>query len=320
VISGDNPTTVAAVAQRAGLVDADNVIDARDLPDGDDVAALGRAVEATTVFGRVSPHQKRAMVGALQERGHVVAMTGDGVNDVLALKDADVGIAMASGSEATRAVAQLVLLDSNFSGLPQVVVEGRQVINNLQRVASLFLTKTTYALLVAVFCGITTIRYPFLPRHLTLIGTMVIGIPSFFLALAPTRDRVEGNFLRSVALVSIPSGLVAALATMVGYLIARSSEATSVSQERTTAVLVLAGVSLLVVIRTARPFVLWKALLVIAMGGGLMLAIVTPIGRRYFELHLPSAELMWISLGLVAASAWLLVAAAFATRWIPRGE
>ncbi len=314
VISGDNPTTVAAVAARAGLADADNALDARELPPIDDVAALGRSVDAATVFGRVNPHQKRAMVGALQERGHVVAMTGDGVNDVLALKDADVGIAMASGSEATRAVAQLVLLDSNFSGLPQVVLEGRQVINNLQRVASLFLTKTTYALLIAVFTGITAITYPFLPRHLTLVGTMVIGIPSFFLALAPNHERVQGNFLRSVALVSIPSGLIAATATMVAYLIARSLEGVSVTQERTTAVLVLAGVSLLVVIRTARPFVLWKGLLVAAMGAGLFLAIVTPLGRRYFELTLPHAELLWISLGLVAASAWLLVLAAFVTR------
>ena len=148
VISGDNPVTVGAVAERAGLPDADNVIDARSLPT-DDPERLANAVEATTVFGRVTPHQKREMVGALQSRGHVVAMTGDGVNDVLALKDADVGIAMASGSEATRAVAQVVLLDSNFSGLPHVVAEGRRVINNIERVAAVFLNKTTYAILLA---------------------------------------------------------------------------------------------------------------------------------------------------------------------------
>ena len=309
VISGDNPKTVAAVAKRAGLADAENQMDARDLPPVDDIDSLGRAVDATTVFGRVSPHQKRAMVRALQARHHVVAMTGDGVNDVLALKDADVGIAMASGSDATRAVAQLVLLDSNFSGLPHVVVEGRRVINNLQRVAGLFLTKTTYALLIALVTGVSTLAYPFLPRHLTLVGTVAIGIPSFFLALAPSTERIQGNFLRSVALVSIPSGIVAAAATMTGYVIAQNTDGVALPQQRTTAVLVLAGVSLLVVVRTARPFLPWKAAMVGVLGVTLLLSIVTPVGRRYFELELPPGGLIWIVVGLVAASAWLLVLA-----------
>jgi cation-transporting ATPase E len=318
VISGDNPTTVGAVARRAGLPDADNLVDARKLPPVDDLEALATAVEATTVFGRVSPHQKRAMVGALQSHEHVVAMTGDGVNDVLALKDADVGIAMASGSDATRSVAQLVLLDSNFSGLPDVLLEGRRVINNLQRVASLFLTKTAYALIIALVTGISGLRYPFLPRHLTLVGTMVIGVPSFFLALAPNTERVKGQFFREVGIVSIPSGVVAAAATLAGYVVARHEVGLSVRQERTTAVLVLAGVSLLVVIRTARPFVMWKAVLVGAMGAGLLAAIVTPFGRDYFELDLPTAPMMWLVAALVAVSAWLLVVAAVGLRrWAP---
>jgi cation-transporting ATPase E len=212
-----------------------------------------------------------------------------------------------------------VLLDSNFSGLPDVVLEGRRVINNLQRVASLFLTKTTYALVIALVTGATGIVYPFLPRHLTLVGTLVIGVPSFFLALAPNTERVRGQFFREVALVSIPSGVVAAAATLVAYLVARAEPGLSVAQERTTAVLVLAGVSLLVVIRTARPFVLWKAVLVGAMGALLVVAIVTPVGRDYFELHLPDAATVWIAAGLVATSAWLLVLAAVGLgRFAPR--
>ena len=321
VISGDNPVTVGAVARRAGLSGAEDLLDARSLPDPDDPAQVerfGEIVDSTTVFGRVNPHQKRAMVAALQRRGHTVAMTGDGVNDVLALKDADVGIAMASGSEATRAVAQLVLLDSNFSALPAVVDEGRRVINNLQRVASLFLTKTTYALLFALITGIAGLRYPFLPRHLTLVGTMSIGLPSFFLALAPNTDRVSGNFFTTVARVSIPAGVIAAATTLTGYVYARHVDGLSVAQERTTAALILTGVGLLVLIRTSRPFVLWKGVLVGAMGGIVLLAIVTPIGRRYFELELPPANVMWVVGGLVAIAAWLLVAAAYLVRRLDR--
>ena len=309
VISGDNPTTVGAVAARAGLADADNLMDARDLPT--EPEALANAVEATTVFGRVTPHQKREMVAALQSRGHIVAMTGDGVNDVLALKDSDVGIAMASGSEATRAVAQLVLMDSNFSGLPPVVDEGRRVINNLGRVASLFLNKTTYAIIFAVVVGLSGIDYPFLPRHLTLIGTLTIGVPSFFLALAPNTDRVTGNFFGKVARVAIPAGIICAAASLSGYVYARSLSDLSTAQEQTTATLVLTGVALLVLARTSRPFVMWKAVLVIAMGALVFAAIVTPWGRDYFELDLPPQWVMWVIAGLVAISAWLLVLADF---------
>ncbi len=305
VISGDNPITVGAVAARAGLHDADNVLDARTLPT--DPEPLANAVAATTVFGRVSPHQKRSMVHALQARDHVVAMTGDGVNDVLALKDADVGIAMASGSEATRAVAQLVLLDSNFSGLPQVVAEGRKVINNLQRVASLFLTKTTWAILIALVAGVSGIPYPFLPRHLTLVGTFTIGVPAFFLALAPNADRVRGNFFGRVARVAVPSGVVAATATLVAYVWARTRPELSEAQTQTTAALVLTGVGMLVLIRTSRPFVMWKGLLVGAMCAAVLAAIVTGPGRRYFELDLPPSLGIWVAVGLVSLAAWLLV-------------
>ncbi|HTO00426.1 MAG TPA: HAD-IC family P-type ATPase, partial [Microthrixaceae bacterium] len=305
VISGDNTTTVSAVAARAGLPDADNTVDASTLPT--DPEELADTVVAGTVFGRVTPRQKRAMVAGLQSRGHTVAMTGDGVNDVLALKDADIGIAMASGSEAARSVAQLVLLDSNFSGLPQVVHEGRRVINNLQLVASLFLTKTTYAILIALVVGVSGIPYPFLPRHLTLIGTLTIGVPAFFLAFAPNSERIRGNFFRSVALVALPSGIVASTVTLIGYVWARSQSSFSVEQQQTMAALVLTGVGMVVLIRTARPFVLWKGLLVGSMGALVLAAIVTPLGRSFFELHLPPSNGLLVALGLVGAAAVALV-------------
>ncbi|MDR3082470.1 MAG: HAD-IC family P-type ATPase, partial [Streptomyces sp.] len=173
VISGDNAVSVGAVAAGLSLPDADSPVDARFLPE--DPEALADAVEKHTIFGRVGPQQKRDMVGALQSRGHTVAMTGDGVNDVLALKDADIGVGMGSGSPATRAVAQIVLLDNNFASLPSVVAEGRRVIGNIERVANLFLTKTLYSVLMAVVVVLTQVPYPFLPRHITLIGSLTIG-------------------------------------------------------------------------------------------------------------------------------------------------
>jgi cation-transporting ATPase E len=313
VISGDNPVTVGAVAARAGLGDADNITDARTLPE-DDPERLADIVEATTVFGRVTPHQKREMVAALQSRSHVVAMTGDGVNDVLALKDADVGIAMASGSEATRSVAQLVLLDSNFSALPPVVAEGRQIINNITRVAAVFLNKTVYAIVIAIVVGLSGIEYPFLPRHLTLVGAATIGIPGFFLALAPNTERVSGDFFRKVAIVAIPGGIVCALTSLGAYVAARDYGGLTLSEERTAAALALTGAALVVLIRTARPFVLWKGILVGAMVGIVFLAIVTPAGRRYFDLHLPPGPILAVVAGLVAIAAGLLAVIAVFTR------
>jgi cation-transporting ATPase E len=186
VISGDDPRTVAAIAGHLGLSDPSGAVDARALPS--DPEALRELLDEHVLYGRVTPQQKRAMVGALQAQGHVVAMTGDGVNDVLALKDADLGIAMGAGSSATRAVAQLVLLDSTFDALPNVVAEGRRVLGNIERTSNLYLTKTVYAMLLAIGVGVVGRPFPFLPRHLTLIGALTIGIPSFFLALAPNTD------------------------------------------------------------------------------------------------------------------------------------
>ncbi len=187
VISGDDPRTVGAIARELGMEGADEPVDARTLPE--DREELGGVLEQHSVFGRVTPQQKRAMVLALQAHGHTVAMTGDGVNDALALKDADIGVAMGSGSDATRAVAQLVLLDSTFDALPSVVAEGRRVLGNIERTSGLYLNKTVYAMLISLAIGVAGFAFPFLPRHLTLVGAITIGIPSFFLALAPNTDR-----------------------------------------------------------------------------------------------------------------------------------
>jgi cation-transporting ATPase E len=304
VISGDNPRTVGAVCRRVGLPGAEAVVDARELPaDPDDLAD---AMLANTVFGRVSPHQKQAMVKALQSRGHVVAMTGDGVNDVLALKDADCGIAMASGSEASRAVAQVVLLDDSFTNLPAVLAEGRRVINNIERVASLFLVKTTYAQFFALATILTGLTYPFLPRHLTLIGSFTIGVPAFFLALAPNADRVRPGFLGRVLRVAIPGGLIASIATFVAYFIAQHTSGVTLEEERSTATLVLAASAIIVLARVARPLRPWKIGLIVAMASFLLLTTVIEPLRDFFEIHDPPAGTMAMALIVIAATTLLM--------------
>ena len=226
VISGDNAASVGAVASTLGL--DGNTLDARMLPaDADEFA---EAVEKYTTFGRVRPDQKRAMIRALQHRGHIVAMTGDGVNDVLALKDADIGVAMGSGSAASRAVAQIVLLDNKFATLPYVVGEGRRVIGNIERVSNLFLTKTVYSVLLALLIGITglaakslgirSLMFPFEPIHVTVAGWFTIGIPAFILSLAPNNERAQPRFVRRVMTAAVPNGTVAGVGTFVCYLLA----------------------------------------------------------------------------------------------------
>ncbi|MGD9702048.1 MAG: HAD-IC family P-type ATPase [Acidimicrobiia bacterium] len=306
VISGDNPRTVGAVCRRVGLAGADQLVDARSLPS--DIDELADALEASTVFGRVTPHQKQAMVKALQSRGHVVAMTGDGVNDVLALKDADCGVAMASGSEASRAVAQLVLLDNSFAALPAVLAEGRRVINNIERVASLFLVKTTYALFFALATVVSRVTFPFLPRHLTLVGTFTIGAPAFLLALAPNPAPVRAGFLGRVARIALPGGLLISASTFVAYLIARATDGLSLEQERTTATLVLAASAVLVLVRVARPIRAWKIGLIAVMATFIGLTMVLPPLRRYFELVDPPNETLMMMAVVVGATAALLPA------------
>ncbi len=298
VISGDNAATVSAVAQRAGVPGAEAYVDAREL--SDDTAELGAAMERSAVFGRVTPHQKRAMVKALQANGRIVAMTGDGVNDVLALKDADMGIAMGSGSAASRAVAELVVLDDSFATLPRVVDEGRKVINNVERVANLFIAKAVYAVLITAAIGIMGVSFPFLPRHLTLIGTFSIGVPGVFLALAPSTELVRPGFLRRVLRFSAPAGALAGIFTLLVYEIARRASSASLIEARTVATMTLLGLGLVILVVTSRPLRPWKLGLAGAMT--LLYVVVMAAGglREYFELDLPPAWLWGPVLGAVA--------------------
>ena len=307
VISGDHPATVAAVARRAGIPGADVGVDARTLPENPDALAEALADDLAdrAVFGRVTPHQKRAMVRALQARGRTVAMTGDGVNDVLALKDADMGIAMGSGSSASRAVAQLVLLDDRFSTLPRVVAEGRRVINNIERVANLFLTKATYAVLLTALVGVFGVPFPFLPKQLTLIGTVSVGVPGFFLALAPDDSLVRPGFLSRVLRWSLPAGMAAAAATFACYEVVRRSDA-PLAEARTAATLTLLGVGLAILLGISRPLRAWKVGLAATMGGLYAVTIAWPFARDYFELVVPTAS-TWATAAICTGVGSLLV-------------
>ncbi|MDI5969604.1 HAD-IC family P-type ATPase [Streptomyces sp. SL13] len=301
VVSGDNAASVGAVAATLSLPGAERPVDARTLPQ--DPAALAEVVEHGTVFGRVTPQQKRDMVGALRSRGHNVAMTGDGVNDVLALKDADIGVAMGSGSEATRAVAQIVLLDNSFATLPAVVAEGRRVIGNITRVSNLFLTKTVYSVLLALLVVIWRVPYPFLPRHLTLLSTLTIGIPAFFLALAPNNERARPHFVRRVMRFSGPLGVVAGTATFVSYLVSLRlySGAGSRDAQTSAATLTLFLVSMWVLAIIARPYTWWRIALVLAMGGCFAVVLVTPALQVFFALRLVGTAGPWTAVAIAVA-------------------
>jgi cation-transporting P-type ATPase E len=284
VISGDSPRTVGAVAARAGVPHADDPVDARRLPD--DPGALGPLLEERSVFGRVTPHQKQAMVKALQARGHTVAMTGDGVNDVLALKLADIGIAMGSGAPATRAVAELVLLDGRFATLPGVVAEGRRVTANIERVANLFITKTVWATLLAVAAGVMLLPYPFLPRHLTIIDTLTIGVPSFFLALGPNPRRYVPGFTGRVLRFAIPAGTIVAAATFAAFAVADALGLPLV-QQRTAATLVALLLGLCVLVLQAIPLTWRRIVLVSAVLAGFVLLFPVRVVRNFYALEVP---------------------------------
>ncbi len=305
VISGDNPRTVAAVARNVGFEFPGDGYDARGLPA--EPGAMAEVLERESVLGRVSPEQKKAIVLALQARGHVVAMTGDGVNDALALKHADIGIAMGSGAAATKAVSRLVLLDGQFSHLPSVVAEGRRVIANVERVANLFLSKTAYAIIISITIGILLWRYPFLPRQLSIVSSMTIGIPAFFLALLPNARRYQPGFLRRALTFSIPAGTIVACCIMAVYSFARAfpdpsltpAQAVTSAQTATTVTVLL--VALWVLGALARPFDFWRALLVAAMVAGLALVMVLPFARTFFALDIPSGPLLAATMGVTVA-------------------
>lgn len=250
VISGDNPATVSEVAKRAGIDGAENYVDASTLASEKDIT---EAVDKYTVFGRVTPKQKQLIVRALQKQKHTVAMTGDGVNDILAMKDADCSIAMASGSEAAAQAAQTVLLDSDFGRMPYVVYEGRQVVNNIQRSASLFLVKNIFSLLMAIFSAIFAITYPLEPSQISLISMFTIGLPGFLLALEPNRNRIEGNFMANVMLKALPAGLTDVLS--VGALVICGQVFNLPSEDIATAgTMLLAVVGFMIIIKISHPF------------------------------------------------------------------
>ncbi|OHW63474.1 putative cation-transporting ATPase F [Andreesenia angusta] len=309
IISGDNPVTVSAIASEAGVEHAERYIDARTLPE--DVSELVPFLEEYTVFGRVTPHQKRDLVKALKSTGKTVAMTGDGVNDILALKESDCGIALASGSEATKSVAQLVLLDSNFSSLPKVVSEGRRIVNNLERVAALYLTKTIYSIALALIFSLTTLPYPFIPIHLTLMGSLAIGIPSFFLALSPNDRKVSRGFLYRVLSTTVPKGITVALSTFLMFAIAHFS-GLDLDSTRTLSVLISGGISLVVLLKVARPLTVPKLLLVSAMSAVFGLSFVFPFGRALFSFTISSLRHMAIAGGIVFASYFVIDAGVLA--------
>ncbi|WP_210588972.1 cation-translocating P-type ATPase [Streptomyces sp. GESEQ-35] len=313
VISGDNAVSVGAVASKLGL--SGTTVDARRLPADKD--GMAQALDDGTVFGRVTPQQKRDMVGALQSHGHTVAMTGDGVNDVLALKDADIGVSMGSGSEATKAVAQIVLLNNSFATLPSVVAEGRRVIGNITRVATLFLVKTVYSVLLAILVVCFQVEYPFLPRHLTLLSTLTIGIPAFFLALAPNKERAKPRFVRRVMRYSIPGGVLAGLATFATYLIARHyyTGDGALDAETSAATLTLFLISMWVLAIIARPYTWWRVLLVAAMGAGFLVVLIVPWLQDFFALKLVGVTMPWIAVGIAVVAA---VALEVLWRWVDR--
>lgn len=291
IISGDDPQTVAAIARRVGL-DAASGFDARLLPE--DPELLSDVMDHNTVFGRVSPHQKRAMVAALQRRGHTVAMTGDGVNDALALKAADLGIAMNSAAPATKAVARLVLLDGRFDRLPEVVAEGRRVIANIERVSSLFLSKTAYAVAIAASFALLQWTFPFLPRQLSFTDGLTIGIPAFFLALMPNARRYQQGFLRRSLWFSLPAGVIvtASLIAVNAFALSTAGPATAPEGLRSASVLTLSVVGLWILSAVSRPLNARRLGVLAAMCAALVILLSLPLAQDFFILAWPPEQLL----------------------------
>ncbi len=304
IISGDNPETVAAIARQVGVDVRNPPVDSRTLPD--DEEALSSLMEERSVFGRVTPQQKRKMVQALQRREHVVAMTGDGVNDALALKKADIGIAMGSGSPASRAVAEVVLLDGRFKTLPGVVAEGRRVIANMERVANLFLTKNVYSTLLSIIISIAGWAFIFLPRHFTLISAITIGTPAFFLSFAPTAERYRPGFLKRILSFSIPAGLVAAASAFTAGSLSNVHQGVPFSESRTMATLAIAIIGTWIIFELARPLTIWKGVLLGAMVLAILIVFTVPFFLRIFALDMPGIRLILQTLGIAGIGVVLI--------------
>lgn len=295
VISGDNPITVAQVAARAGIENADRYVDAMTLSTEQD---FEEAVKYYTVFGRVTPEQKRYLVRAFQKQGHTVAMTGDGVNDVLALKDANCGIAMASGSQAASQVAQIVLLNSQFSAMPAIVAEGRRVINNIQRAASLFLVKNIFSFALTLLLLFIDMPYPLLPIQLSLISTFTIGIPSFFLALEPNYARVEGKFMRNVIRRAMPGGLTNLTIVLLAEFFT-STFGLSNEQLNTICVWVMSAVGLVTLYHVSVPFTRLRLAVLAAMTAAMLFSLL--VIPAFFDLPVLNASSALILVTLLLA-------------------
>ncbi|MDA8255318.1 MAG: HAD-IC family P-type ATPase [Betaproteobacteria bacterium] len=304
LISGDHPATVAAVARDLGIAGSDEAIDASTLTED----ALNELAHSRTVFGRTSPRQKEVIVSALQAAGHAVAMVGDGVNDIPALKRADVGVAMGAGAPAARAVAQLILLDNRFANMPAIMAEGRRVVGDVERVAVLFLTKTVYAMLLALAVGIAGVAFPLLPRHISLVDALTIGFPAFLLSLEPNGERLRPGFVERVLHFAVPAGLFVAGATFAAFALVRTQWGADMPEARTAATLVLFAVSIWVLVLSATPLRLRRALLVGAMIALFLLTLIMPALRTFFALQL-------LPLGAWLACAAIAAAAAIALHW-----
>lgn len=296
IISGDDARTVAAVARAAGLEFDGDGFDARQLPT--DAAQLDAIMATERVFGRVTPDQKKDMVLALQRVGRTVAMTGDGINDALALKHADLGIAMGSGAAATRAVARIVLLDGQFSHLPRVVAEGRQVIANVERLARLFLTKTVWAIALGLFFGALLLPYPFLPRQLSIVDGLTIGLPALVIAVLPNTPRYSRGFLGRALRFCVPSGLIIAAAMIALVLWARFDGRFDTPQVQGAAVIALTLLGLWALVIQARPFTRWKAVLITALAASLVVVFLVPLALDFLQVTPPPIELLAIALGV----------------------
>lgn len=314
VISGDDPLTVSNIAKEAGLLNADKYIDASEL---DSLEKIEGAVEKYTIFGRVTPYQKLDIVKALKSHGHAVAMTGDGANDVLALKEADCSIAMQSGAEAARNVANMVLLDSNFASLPIVVAEGRKSINNLQRSAALYLTKTTYAFIMAIlFIFMVSIRYPFESIQVTLIGGMTIGIPSFFLALEPNNERIKSHFLFNVFKVAIPTGVMTLAAILTAVFYAKNNLGADAVQYSTIATYVALIVGFITIFDICGKLTLWKGALI--AGVAAISLIACAFHKGLFSLTALNGQ-MWVVI-IITTAVYFAVHAIIFRLIVPKAE
>lgn len=307
IISGDSPLTVGAVASSVGITA--KVYDARDLPDPEQSAEANRQflelVTSHNVFGRVKPEQKRQIAAVLQQMGHVVAMTGDGVNDALALKKADLGIAMNSGTSATKAVAEVVLMDDKFSHLPAVLGEGRRVTANIERVSNLFIVKNVYSIILSLSVTALGLTYPFMPAQMTIIGALSIGIPAFFLALAPNNRRYQPGFLRRVLSFALPVGLVTAVAMLTTYYLLQNRGLSLVASGTSVSVVTML-LGLAVLIMLAQPVRGWKLVLIAACGSVFAAILTWPIGAE--KLNFSFDWSTWPVIFAVSAVAIIAVA------------